>query len=242
MLDTVKTGIHLRTGFTPTSPRIWKSINNRAISRKIRAFMWKSLHDAHRCGKYWTHIPSLEDRAICPTCDELETTDHILTTCKSSSQETVWSLTKELWTMKNLPWPQTSLGSILGCGITDFRSPSGLSLLGANRLFTIIISESMYLIWLLRCEWCIQKQCDPSNQHTTNEIRERWLAIINNHLQMDCTLTNKRRYGKRALPALTVHKTWHGTILDEQSLPDDWHRNTGVLVGIGARRPPGRNR
>ena len=59
---------------------------------------------------------------------------------------------------------------------------------------------------------------------------------------MDCTLTNTHRYGKSALPALTVHKTWHGTLFNEQSLPNDWHHNTRVLVGIGNRRPPGRNR
>jgi len=101
---------------------------------------------------------------------------------------------------------------------------------GANRLFTVLLSESCLLIWKLRCKWRIQREGDPSQLHTVDEIKSRWLSMINTRLHLDCLLTNPRRYGRHAIPIRTVHSTWQGTLQDELGLPDDWHRQTGVLV------------
>src|SRR5882762_7782112 len=99
-----------------------------------------------------------------------------------------------------------------------------------------------YLIWKLRCEWRIQREADPSQRHTTSEIRNRWLSTINSRLRLDCLLADRRRYGYKTLRSSLVQRTWQGTLHDEPSLPDDWHKITGVLVGMGVPRPPGRNR
>ena len=55
-------------------------------------------------------------------------------------------------------------------------------------------------------------------------------------------MTDKLRYGQKALKLKLVEKTWWGVLQDQESLQDDWLRmGTGVLVGIGDRLP-GRNR
>ena len=39
---------------------------------------------------------------------------------------------------------------------------------------------------------------------------------------MECLMTNKYRYGSKALNADLVERTWWPVILDRESLPDDW--------------------
>jgi hypothetical protein len=98
-----------------------------------------------------------------------------------------------------------TLGSLLGCGITDFCSPSGAHLSGANRLFTV------YFIWKLRCEWRIQRD----RVHSETEIHNRWLEMINSRLNLDCASTNELRYGRKALPSALVQRTWACTFHDK---------------------------
>ena len=79
---------------------------------------------------------------------------------------------------ENPPWPNISMGLILGCGcITTTReelqrenenrnrTPNQC---GAMRLLNILITESAYLIWVLRCERAIREKT-----HTGSEIRRR---------------------------------------------------------------------
>jgi len=151
-IDRVKEGVYSRTSFTPTTECIWLSLRTKTLSCNICAFLWKCLHQALRCGSYWFHIPNHKLRADCHTCNETESLSHILLTCEASGQNIIWPLAKELWLKKKLAWPELSLGSILGCAITDFRDASGHALPGANRLYTIIVSESLHLIWKIQCE------------------------------------------------------------------------------------------
>ncbi|KAJ7024876.1 hypothetical protein C8F04DRAFT_1213005 [Mycena alexandri] len=74
---------------------------------------------------------------------------------------------------------------------------------GTSRLFRIVVSESAYLIWKLRNE------------------------------RLDCVLTNKLRYGKKALEKKLVEQTWKKVLQNEDRLPKELTRETGVLVGIG---------
>jgi hypothetical protein len=237
----IQSGVRMRTNFTPTPSHVWLSVHNKTITRNIRAFLWRCLHQANHCGSYWLHIPQLTDRELCHECQTTESLSHIILECGASGQATIWKLTKKLWELKGIPWPTLNLGSILGCGITNFHNTTGKPLPGANRLYSIIISESAHLIWKLRCEWRIQHNGDASQKHSETEIN-RWLKAINTRLQTDCLLTNSIRYGSKALSPVLVQCTWQGTLQNEQSLSDDWHKSAGVLVGIGTRRPPGRNR
>ncbi|KIY53916.1 hypothetical protein FISHEDRAFT_25043, partial [Fistulina hepatica ATCC 64428] len=115
---------------------------------------------------------------------------------------------------------------------------------GDQRLLKIIITESAYLIWLIRCERRIEDEDDNRDKWKTDEhIKSLWLQVVNTRLSIDRLSTNRLKFGKAALKREAVLKTWSGVLLNEDSLPDDWIMEPRVLVGITAnRRPRGRNR
>ncbi|KAJ7882339.1 hypothetical protein B0H13DRAFT_1573459, partial [Mycena leptocephala] len=68
---------------------------------------------------------------------------------------------------------------------------------------------------------------------STHEVHNRWVKIMNERLEIDINLTNRSKYGKQhALSPALVLDTWRRTLLDEGTLPADWLREPGVLVGI----------
>ena len=162
--------------------------------------------------------------------------------CTAPGQSIIWNLAKTIWLQKSNEWPRITYGTVLGCCMTNFINEKGNKKYGANRLFGIIITESAHLIWKLRCERRIQHEDSPESPHSDIEIHNRWVAIINNRLAMDCLMSNKDRYGKKAIMPWTVLQTWEGTLHNRNSLPDNWTRQSGVLVGIRPQRPLGRNR
>ena len=113
---------------------------------------------------------------------------------------------------------------------------------GGARLLTILLTEAAYLIWQIRCERAIQRNNNPNRPHTQSEIENKWGQVINTRLKMDRLLTDTLEYGKRALREELVLQTWSGVLMNEQELPDNWIRATGVLVGSSPRRLRGRNR
>ena len=131
---------------------------------------------------------------------------------------------------------------MLGCGLANFRNEKGKKRVGHSRLYTLVVSESAYLIWRIRCEWRIERQEDKEKLHTDAKIVSRWLAVINMRLKFDCLMSDKRRYGCKAIDPEIVRKTWDRVLQDEQGLPDNWVYESGVLVGMRAERPLGRNR
>ncbi|KJA14737.1 hypothetical protein HYPSUDRAFT_150023, partial [Hypholoma sublateritium FD-334 SS-4] len=110
-------------------------------------------------------------------------------------------------------------------------------------LYTIILTESMYLIWLLRCKWRMDKGSDPASLHSTAEITRRWRARINRRIKLDQAMATRKAHKWKKLSRSLVERTWHGTLDNEDGLPQDWVGACGVLVGTGVEaRPPGRNR
>ncbi|KAJ7885462.1 hypothetical protein B0H13DRAFT_2235279 [Mycena leptocephala] len=195
--------------FHPKSPTIWKSIRHRDIGRNIRNFLWKSMHGAHRSGNE-------------------ETLDHILLECPSPGQSEVWKLAEQLWTKKESSWPAVSMGTILGSGLAIFKDDSGKPRPALARLYKILMTESAHVIWKLRCDSVIGREGTPPSTH---EVHNRWVKVMNERLEIDINLTNKLKYGKQhALSPALVLDTWCGTLLDEDTLPDDWLRETGVLA------------
>ncbi|KAJ7739998.1 hypothetical protein DFH07DRAFT_778530 [Mycena maculata] len=195
-------------------------------------FLWKGLHDAHRIGKYWTHIPECEDRAVCQWCETTEDLEHILVKCESPGQEVIWGAAKALWLEKEAQWPEVTLGSILGCGLAKFCDDRGKEKRGTRRLYQILMSESAYLIWKLRNDRVISQNGEPT---VKEEILNKWKFAINQRLQVDITLVNRPVKGKRpALAPKLVLETWSGTLDSKRSLPTDWLREPRVLVGSRA--------
>ncbi|KAJ6549938.1 hypothetical protein B0H19DRAFT_874688, partial [Mycena capillaripes] len=195
-------------------------------------FLWKSLHNAHKIGYYWTHIPECEERAVCRTCGTEENLEHILTECESPGPEIVWKEVESLWARKNELWPPLSLGGILGSGLAKFHTRDGKEDEGAERLQArtslrgILMSEAAYLIWRLRNERVITRD----GRCPFPEIVNRWNNHINYRLQVDITLGNCQPDGKKpVLAPKKVLETWSGTLDNEGSMPANWLREPRVL-------------
>ncbi|KAJ6619366.1 hypothetical protein B0H10DRAFT_1793586, partial [Mycena sp. CBHHK59/15] len=74
------------------------------------------------------------------------------------------------------------------------------------------------LIRRLRNERRIQGR-DPASER---EIYLRWKRGMNIHLALDCQMTNKARYEKKAVPKSLMLKTWGRFIHDYVSNPGIW--------------------
>jgi ribonuclease HI len=233
MLQTVRTAVEESFDRRVTDADIWKAVSTKDFLPRTAQFLWKSIHNAHRIGKYWTHIPECEDHAICSGRDGVtEDLDHILLKCASPGQEIVWRAAESLWREKEGDWLELSLGVILGCGLAEFRDDRGKIKEGTQRLYRIIMSESAYLIWRLRNERRISRNGMPASEE---EIMNKWKYTINQRLQVDITLANRPRKGKHpALASQLVLTTWSGTLDNEQNLPANWLREPRVLVGSRA--------
>ena len=135
----------------PSTEAIWLATKNQALTKKMRDFIWKATQNMYKIGEFWLPISSFEERGICPLCDELDSMEHILTKCSSNVRSTAWRLANDLWRKKSNTDIPMKLGDILGCGLAKFETNSKTNK-GINRLYTIIISETTYLIWKMRNE------------------------------------------------------------------------------------------
>jgi hypothetical protein len=110
----------------------------------------------------------------------------------------------------------------------------GRPLLGPNngklRLMRILISESAYLIWTLRCERVIQ-----DNPHTPQSIKMRWNNRIDARIDIDRRLAKLKR---NPAQITKVNHTWQPLLKNTHDLPPNWVTNLEVLVGIKPSRPP----
>jgi ribonuclease HI len=120
---------------------MWRSVQDRDITRTTREFMWKCLHQAYKCGEYWKNIPTFEHWGICQTCQVDETLEHILLECTAPGREAIWKLAQELWERKGQAWPVLRYGTIFGSVLCNFKDEKGKSDAGANRLFKILITD-----------------------------------------------------------------------------------------------------
>jgi hypothetical protein len=208
-IEKTKAEIEDAFGFIPTEEKIWKSMQNKDVTRQIRTFLWKTTHDAYVVGTHWlreTNSQEKKERSECQHCGMTESMEHILSQCEVPGQKEVWALAKELWTKRNPDWPWPGIGVVIGASLATFKDEKGQRKSGDTRLYRILVTESAYLIWKLRCERVIRNGGDLP---TEDQIRNRWVSMINARLQMDCSMTY-RRYGKKALLVKTVLKTWKG--------------------------------
>jgi len=71
------------------------------------------------------------------------------------------------------------------------------------------------------------------------EATRGWANAINERLTIDCTQTDTRRFGKKALDHRLVKITWTGRFKDGERLLTEWYKRQGVLVGISWANPSG---
>ncbi|KAG2080978.1 hypothetical protein BD769DRAFT_1734654, partial [Suillus cothurnatus] len=138
-------------------------------------------------------------------------------------------------------WPEQHIGLVLGCGTISLpnETQSGnanvkkdiLLKKGASRLLRILISESAYLIWTVRCERVIRE-----STHNEDTVRRRWANVIDKRLQLDRALASKIRRDSKT--ELKVRNTWSEVLHNQiQHSPNNWVTNLEVLVGIKLPRP-----
>ena len=160
----VEKGIQNLSGFRPEVQQIWRTLRDKAIERPVSDFLWKVAHGIHKVGKYWKNIPGFEERGQCPKCETTETMEHILFECQEPGQTPIWGLAEEVWSRTGHEWPGHDLITLLGGGLLRFEPPEIQETEerdkrkkkkkkdGRQRLLTILLTESAYLIWKLRNE------------------------------------------------------------------------------------------
>jgi hypothetical protein len=199
------------------------------------------MHNTHKAGEYWANIEGKEHREICTSCNVTESIDHILTHCDAPPRRMIWALAENIWPHTHIGWPEIDLGTILGCGCLNLHPETGANptetnqnnrretYRGESRLLQILLSESAYLIWVLRCERVIQ-----GSRHTNSEIKKWWLQKINKRLtddKINATMI-KREEGFTRL----VVNTWEQALYNKGELPINWIHRSEVLVGRTAQR------
>jgi hypothetical protein len=231
MLAITRHAVKERTGTFPDDGVVWKSTRHRDFSKVFRTFIWKSIHNTHKIGDYWSTIDNYGHRATCMRCETTESLEHILLHCDIPGRKVVWENVKKLWLRKQTTWPElTNIGLITGCGLIKFNDDEGRPLWGTDRAYRILISESAHFIWKLQCSR-IQSGTPEEEWPKDVEIQHRWLATINARLTLDRASTS-RKYGKKAIKQKIVLRTWERMLQNENDLPNNWLTSPGVLVGI----------
>jgi len=99
-----------------------------------------------------------------------------------------------------------------------------MTLQGPSQLLQILLSESVYLIWVLRCEQVIQEK--PLHD---KEIRARWQRTINKQLTINKVTTAK--IVRTSKFTKLVEETWEPALRKEKETPANWIHCSEVLVG-----------
>ncbi|KAF6747087.1 hypothetical protein DFP72DRAFT_822248, partial [Ephemerocybe angulata] len=143
-------------------------------------------------------------------CQVRETAEHLLVQCPHSCQGTIWGLANDLLRRRGLPAiTPVSLGDVLICGLLNKKKKLTP---GQERLRTIVLAESAWLIWVLRCKWVIDDESDPELYPSVPEITNRWWKIINSKLDFDLLASDVKHYESKAIVASLVKVTWEGLL------------------------------
>ena len=231
--DHVLASMEASLGVRPLKGALWRAIRKQDVPRKMRDFFWKALHDALRVGRFWENIPTMTERAVCRTCGCVESVEHILIECCAGPVKEIWALAYAILEEKGIALPRPSIGLALGAPAIALHEHMECPPKGADRLTRLVITESVHLIWKLRCERVIGRQDREIPDHSKVEVQGRWLRAINQRLSTDQAITS-RKFGKKALAVATVLETWRGVLHCEEDLHDNWIGKPGVLVGMPA--------
>ncbi|KAI0357399.1 ribonuclease H-like protein [Trametes cingulata] len=211
---------------------LWMGLRKDPVQRKVRDFLWKALHEAYKVGSFWSRIPTMSDRGVCRTCDATESMDHILVHCDAPGRQLIWGLARGLLAKRRISLPSMTHGLALGGHLMHVATNQEKIDGGGTRLLRLVVSESAYCIWVMRCERVIAWSDQPNRRHSDAEIRGRWLAAMNKRLKMDVAATRTKAPRGRALPREKVLRTWASLVRGHEAAMDDWIDVPGVLVGM----------
>ncbi len=230
-IDRIVSGIEAAYGTHPQEGTIWKSLRKRHVSRAASQFMWMAIHDGYMIGTHWLRpkmSAELQERALCAVCGECESMTHILLECEAIGQGTLWDLLRQFWSITKADWKTPSWGTALGAACAVFKTENGARRTEIEHLWCILCTETLHLIWKLRCERVIQNE---GTQFTKREVTNRFYATIEARLNLD-RRTAAMAKGKKALKPKDVEAIWRPVINDVDNLPPNWVTKSGVLVGI----------
>ncbi|EIW60168.1 uncharacterized protein TRAVEDRAFT_120779, partial [Trametes versicolor FP-101664 SS1] len=148
--------------------------------------------------------------------------------CKAVGRETVWDLLRTTWALTKSKWHEPSWGVMIAAAAAHFETDNGGRLRSREHLWTILWTESTYLIWKLRCERVIANE---GKEFSQAEVVNRWYATLNSRLTLNRHAT-AAYLGKRALRPDTVRSTWLPILDNAVDLHPSWVEVSGVLVGI----------
>jgi hypothetical protein len=195
----IKEELKSLTGQLTPEEKIWTRCTcSPNATKEQNIWTWKAIHNYFWVGRRWLHMPGYEERATCQYCEEIESMEHILIECQKPGQADVWKLARDFLAQKEIELPQRmTMGLILGCSLTDFKDFRGKKIPGATRIVEIVVRESVTLIWQLRNMHVIKHNNADSFIPTISEIKRKFLAHLNNRLQLDLTLLNKLKFEKK---------------------------------------------
>src|SRR5260221_4565704 len=192
-LNLIREATYNLEGSCPSDSRIWLAINKIRcdLSTNVRSFLWKLVHNAHKCSQYWLKIKKLQKSWNCQNCNTTESMQHIIFNCEANGCDHAWNIVKELYTMKHIKWPQGfNISSIMALPL-KIKSPEGTPRPGATRFLLIAASEWAFLLWKLRCRRLLDGDERTRNNHSDpREVKNHLTAILNERLKRDRILTS----------------------------------------------------
>ncbi len=230
-LDRISSGIQSAFGTQVRDDAIWSSLRAKHVSRAASQFMWMAIHDGYMLGTQWLRpnmSAELQLRAVCSICGECETMSHVLLECGAKGQEILWNLLKETWALTGAKWNEPCWGTAIGAACAVFTSRDGDRKSHIEHLWCILCTETVHLIWKMRCERVIQRD---GAEFTENEITNRYYATMDTRLTLDRRTAALAR-GKKSLKPQDVERIWRPVIENSNGLPPRWVTDSGVLVGI----------
>ncbi len=171
---------------------------------------------------------------MCHNCHTIESIQHIIFNCEANNCSYAWEVVKEICELKHIPWPRDfDITSVMAIPLLKIRLTNNKIRTGATCLFLIAMSECAFLLWKTHCKRLFDVNEESQNKTPSpQETHNHMITILNNRLSHDCILTSWKRYQSQALPSKLVLRTWSGTLRDKPSLPENWLKANGVLVGI----------
>ncbi len=230
-LDRISTGIQATYGVQLHDAAIWRSFRSKHVSRTASQFLWMATHDGYMIGSHWLRpnmSEELRTREVCAICGERESMSHIIFECRAVGQEQIWDRLKELWLSTGAAWNEPCWGSAFGAACAVFKTDAGRRRSAIESLWCILCTETLHLIWKLRCERVIQREGVEFN---VQQVTNRFYSTLESRLNLD-RRTAVRARGKRSLKPSEVSQIWLPVIEGGKDLPPGWVTQSGVLVGI----------
>ncbi len=119
------------------------------------------MHDSLRIGAYWRNINGYEERALCTCCGIEESLEHILVDCTAQATQELRRLLKAILRKKKDRNVSLSLGVLLGATAFTYANKDDKSTAEADRFFRVVVTETVHLIWKIRCERTIEYNGAP---------------------------------------------------------------------------------